>query len=226
MGVVQPADERPHQPDPTDPWWADRWAFDVWSPSAGLGCCTSLTLLPNQRRAWYWAALVRPGEPLLAVWDLHAPLPRQGLTVRAEGLWAEHVCEAPLEQWTVANECTAVALDDPAEAVRRGLGDPVPMAFDLEWYATGAPRPVDGGAECSGVVHGVVEVGGHGTLTWEGLPARYRRTWGHLAATPDPAPRPPGPRVLVPLDDEGVLALERVLEADGWWEAVRPVAQC
>ncbi len=218
---MRPADERPHHPDPADPWWADGWVFDVWSPSERLGCCTSLTLLPNQRQAWYWAALVRPGEPVLIVWELHAPLPRQGLTVRAEGLWAEHVCEAPLEQWTVANECTAVALDDPVEAVGRGLGEPAAMAFDLEWYATGPPRPVVGGAELPGVVHGSVEVGGGGALEWDGLPARYRRTWGPLARVPEGGRRPDGPRVLVPLDDDGGLALERVLRADGWWEAVR-----
>ena len=225
-------DARRHLPDgadPPDPWWHERWAFDCWSPE-GTGVSTCLVLLPGQQRAWYWSALVRPDAPLLAVWDLDAPLPRQGLTLRSHGLWAEHVCEAPGAQWTVANECHAVALDDPAEALGRGLGHQAAMAVDAEWYAAGppdgaGPAGVPGWA-IPGEVHGVVELGGGGRVLLDGLPARYRRSWGPLPfvpAEPDGAVDPPAGRgAPVPLPGpNGPLALLRVLTPAGWWEQVR-----
>ena len=46
------------------------------------------------------------------------------LLVKAHGLWAEHMCDAPMEQWTVANETYAAALDDPDDALGRAYGQP------------------------------------------------------------------------------------------------------
>ena len=40
--------------------------------------------------------------------------PRQGLEVRADGLWGELMCETPLEHWSYGLEAFGVALDDPA----------------------------------------------------------------------------------------------------------------
>ena len=40
------------------------------------------------------------------------PLPRQGLEVRADGLWAELWCETPLEHWTYGLEAFGVRVDD------------------------------------------------------------------------------------------------------------------
>ena len=41
------------------------------------------------------------------------------------------------EQWSIGNETYASAIDDPDDALGRAYGDPTPIAFDLEWYATG-----------------------------------------------------------------------------------------
>ena len=67
-----------------------------------------------------------------------------------------------MEQWTVANETYAAALDDPDEALGRAYGTPSAVAFDLEWYAGGAAGGAPGGDgyEQAGVVHGVVELAG------------------------------------------------------------------
>ena len=54
-------------------------------------------------------------------------------------MWADHVCEAPFEQWTVRTRRHAVALDDPADALGRAYGEAAPIALDVEWYATGSP---------------------------------------------------------------------------------------
>ena len=121
----------------------EEWTFSFWTADGSAGGIVLLRLLPPARRCWYWAALARAGEP--------AP-PRGGLggavaTGRARAcgptaLWADHICEAPFEQWTVANETYAVALDDPADALGRAYGTAAPLAFDLEWYATGPPTPI------------------------------------------------------------------------------------
>jgi hypothetical protein len=81
------------------------------------------------------------------------------LLVKGEGMWAEHICESPFEQWTVTNETYASALDDPNDAWGRAYGTPTPIAFDLEWYATAPPEPIEGGYRQDGEVHGLIEVG-------------------------------------------------------------------
>ena len=125
---------------------------------------------------------MRTGEPLLLVseWDV----PRRADSpdvLKAHGLWAEHACEAPMEQWTVANECFAAALDDPDEALGRGFGTPTGLALDLEWYATRPPvalADVEGmGFRQDGVVHGVIETAG-GPLQLTEVPGRRWRRWG------------------------------------------------
>ena len=86
--------------------------------------------------AWYWAALTRTGAPLLHVADWQVPLRANPLLVKGHALWAEHTCDAPMEQWTVTNETYAAALDDPDDALDRAYGVPTALSWDLEWYAT------------------------------------------------------------------------------------------
>ncbi|MBK9181380.1 MAG: hypothetical protein IPM45_17825 [Acidimicrobiales bacterium] len=69
-------------------------------------------------------------------------LPRPGsLEIRAEGLWADHICEAPFEHWTVGLEAMGLGLEDPQDALGSRRGDIVPLGFDLEWEDAGPPRP-------------------------------------------------------------------------------------
>ncbi|CAN5231981.1 hypothetical protein BH18ACT4_BH18ACT4_14220 [soil metagenome] len=156
---VDPADERPHEPGP-DPGWREWWYFDFAAPDGGLGGYVRLDLHPHGR---YWACLVGPGLPLVTVVDHDVALPRsrRSLEVRADGLWADHICETPLDHWTVANEAFAVALDDPAEAYGAGRGERVPVGFDLEWESDGAPwqHPGGDGYEVPCLVHGEILVG-------------------------------------------------------------------
>ena len=137
----------------------EEWCFAGWSPRGDLGLVTGY-----RRRTggpgWYWAGLARAGQPLLHVTEWDVPPRTDPLLVKAHGLWAEHVCEVPMQQWTVANETYAVALEDPAEALGRAYGLPSAVAFDLEWYATDGPVPIDDGFTQRGVVHGVVELPG------------------------------------------------------------------
>ena len=53
--------------------------------------------------------------------------------VRAEGLWAELVCETPDEHWSFGLEAFGVRFDDEAEAATSDRGERVAVGFDLEW---------------------------------------------------------------------------------------------
>ena len=127
--------------------------------------------------AWYWAALSRVGAPLLHVADWHVPLRSNPLLVKGDGLWAEHTCDAPMEQWTVTNETYAAALDDPDDALDRAYGVPTALSWDLEWYATSQPRSASHGYEQAGVVHGDIELGGADRLRLTEASAHRWHRW-------------------------------------------------
>jgi hypothetical protein len=157
-------DERRHPPG-DERLWNESWYFDFVSLVDGqpVGGWVRLGLYPNLDRSWYTAFLARPGRPLVAVVDLDAPMPRssQGLDVRSDGLWCDHVCETPFDHWSVANEAFGVAVDDPGELYGRGLGERVAVGFDLEWEDDGEAYPYPGVTryEVPCRVHGEVLVG-------------------------------------------------------------------
>jgi hypothetical protein len=161
------ADEGRHPPGPGR-HWEESYSFDFAAPDGSMGGYVRLGLRPGDGVAWYWAAFVSDGTgphpPLVLVRDHDVPLPRgRTLEVRASGLWADHTCETPLEHWTVGVEAFGVALDDPREAFAGERGDRCPLGLDLEWEASGPPRPArpgdHGGYEQPCTVHGEVLVG-------------------------------------------------------------------
>jgi hypothetical protein len=206
------ADEGPHATSEVE-----EWTFSFWAADGTLGATVLLRLLPSERRCWYWSALARRDAPFLhlADWDVPLPRPGAGLTIRSAGLWADHVCEAPFQQWTVANEAYAVALDDPDDALGRAYGVATPIALDVEWYATGPPSAVAGGYEQRGEVHGTIELE-DGRLELDGLPGHRSHRWGDDLAPPtaEPALAHLGLRAPARLPDGSVADL--VLTADGW----------
>ena len=131
---LNPADDRPHTPT-DEPWWGEWWRFDFAGGDGGLAGLVRICLLHNQRTVWYWASLVGPGRLPVVVHDDEVALPRPGsLEIRAEGLWADHIIEVPLEQVTVGCEAFALRLDDPVDiADDPVLGERIPFGLDLEW---------------------------------------------------------------------------------------------
>jgi hypothetical protein len=122
--------------------WEEAWGFE-FADGEGLGGYVRLALLPNQGRSWYWFALVRPGLPgPIHVRDHDVPIPRAGLEIRSEGLWAELICETPMEHWSIGLEAFAVALDTPDAALdpRGEIGDRIAVGLDLEWEVDGEAR--------------------------------------------------------------------------------------
>ena len=135
-GPPDERDERPHAAA-----GSEEWLFACWEPDGSTGLLSGYRRHGDIGPHWYWAALVRVGEPLLHVTEWHVPPRSDPFLVKAPGLWAEHTIDAPLQQWTVANETYATALDDPSDALGRAYGVPTAVAFDLEWYATAVGTP-------------------------------------------------------------------------------------
>jgi hypothetical protein len=85
-------------------------------------------------RAHYWFALDLGADGFVAIRHNDVPRPRGPLLeVRADGLWAEMVCEVPDEHWTFGLEGFALLLDDRDEARTATVGTRLPVGFDLEW---------------------------------------------------------------------------------------------
>lgn len=141
---MQPSDEERHTPAEVDAWpassWSESWYFDFATPD-GVGGYVHLALYPAQSRAWYWACFVRPGSGPVVVRD-HDLAPPRGrlLEIRGDGIWAECVCETPLDHWSLGLEAFGVRLDDPFDAWRGELGERLAVGHDLSWEASGPAR--------------------------------------------------------------------------------------
>jgi hypothetical protein len=88
------------------------------------------------RRARYEARLAGPalGAGVIVVRDGDVPPPRgRLLEVRADGLWAEMVCETVGEHWSFGLEAFGLRFDSDDEADRSDIGERLAVGLDLEW---------------------------------------------------------------------------------------------
>jgi hypothetical protein len=139
---LAPADEELHAPGP-EPLWNESYYFDFAAPDGSVGGYVRLGLYPNWDRAWYWACLVRPGQPTVLVADNAAPLPRPGGTaLRTGSLHAAQQITEPLRSARVSLDAAAVVLPEPAAAYH-GLdaAESVRLALELEWTTVGGVYP-------------------------------------------------------------------------------------
>lgn len=162
---------------------AEEWVFAAWTPDAALGVVSGHRIVGG--RAWYWAALARAGQALLHVTDFDVLAHADPFVVEGDALWAEHDRVAPMEQWSISAETYASAIEDLDDALGQAYGTPTPIAFDLEWYATGTAVVGDQREEQAGVVHGTVAVAGHAQIELVEVPAHRWHRWtsaddGHL----------------------------------------------
>lgn len=185
MAAMPPAprDELVH-PAPADPaaGWCERWTFAFVRADAHLGAWVRFTRFADH--AWYEAALTGAHRQLLAVIDHDVPFRTSPFEVRTTGLWADHVCETPLDHWTLGLEAFALGVDDPNELLGRQMGDRVPLGFDLEWETDGPvlddpPRPDGHGYAMACRVHGEVLVGAS-TLSIDDAVGHRTHRWGSI----------------------------------------------
>jgi hypothetical protein len=164
--TLGPTDERAHAPGAAS-WWWETWHLDAANED-GVGVAVRLACAPALGLAWWWTHLFLPDVAgSVVVRDHEVGLPRQGLEVRADGLWGELICEAPFEHWTYGLEAFGVRLDDPADSLRGEIGERVAVGLDIEWEIDAvthsvlergdAAEPV--GYEQFGRVHGEILVG-------------------------------------------------------------------
>jgi len=208
--TVSDRDERAHS-DALE----EEWSFAWWDATVASGGYTSYRLRRGAS-SWYCWGWWRRDRPLMHVVEFDIPRRADPMIAKAEAMWAEYTCESPLEQWTIGNETHAVELDDPQEALGRVHGTLVPMASDLEWYATATSEPMPGGYRQRGVLLGEVETR-DGRITIDECDSVRTHRW-----SPEPLSVDPFDVVLAHLDaripfrfpDGSVLDL--VATPDGW----------
>jgi hypothetical protein len=156
-------------PPPPDELWGVEFARDDglagfvrllrFDPVDGQGAAGGETARVPGGRCWYWAYLVGPALGLVVVRDHEVAPPRRAdvLEVRADGLWAELVCETAGEHWTIGLEAFAVRLDAPLDALRGEVGERLPVGLDVEWE-TGDGAGAGAASDPAGIVHGDVLV--------------------------------------------------------------------
>jgi hypothetical protein len=165
------------QPPAGDPAWIEGHRVDGWADHGRLGLTWAVTAQPSEGRAGFAAAVLRPGEPAIVLVDDDIDLPARRWELRTSGLWADHVCETPLDHWSYGLEAFALVVDDPAELLGRAVGDRIPLGWELEFEAGGTAVPEGPDAyRQDGVVHGLLLIGS--TTTEVELAAVRRHWWG------------------------------------------------
>ena len=77
--------------------------------------------------------------------------------LRTSGLWAEQVLERSFEHWSYGLEAFALAIDEPDELVRRAYGHRVPLGWELDFVADGAPEATTCGEQGSFTQTGTID---------------------------------------------------------------------
>jgi len=108
------ADEGLHPPG-GEALWSESYYYDFADADASVGGYVRLGVYPNWGRAWYWACLVRPGEPAVMVADNFVPmpigLPDGNAEVRGEGYRATQRISRPGQLVTLEVDADGFGLD-------------------------------------------------------------------------------------------------------------------
>jgi len=108
--------------------------------------------------ASFGAAVLSDTERPIVLAEDEIDHPGNRWELRSSGLWADHNCETELEHWSYGLEAFALALDDAEQLVREGVGDRVPLGWELDFESEMPPEPLVAlsGYTQRGVMHGVL----------------------------------------------------------------------
>jgi hypothetical protein len=139
---LAPSDEELHPVGP-ELLWNESHYFDFAAPDGSVGGYVRLGLYPNWHRAWYWACIVRPGQPTVLVADNAAELPAPGRTeLRTAALSAAQEITEPLRTARLSLDAIGAVLPEAVAAYADlGSADRVSLGLDLEWRTVGGVYP-------------------------------------------------------------------------------------
>ena len=185
-------------------------------PTARPAVSSSFACCPAARTCWYWAALVRAGQPLLHVNDWEAPLPRVGLAVRSRGAVGRPRVRGAVRAVDRGQRSTyAVALDDPADALGRALRHLGSDGLRPRVVRHVGPDGRRGRLRAAGRGPRRSRAGRRGARAGGGSGTPHAPLGDALAPwSPEPAVAHLGLRAVARVPDETVVDL--VLTADGW----------
>jgi hypothetical protein len=156
--------------------------------------------------ARYHACVLRVRDRPIVLAEDDIAHPGRRWELRSSGLWADHNCETELRHWSYGLEAFALALDDPEQLVREGVGERVPLGWELDFESTQQPSAVteaEGYAQV-GIVHGLL-LTKDGEVSFE-APALRQHWWGSSAHS--------GPQLQLPSYHTGSLE-SAVVPIDG-----------
>jgi hypothetical protein len=104
----------------------------TFAQPGGIEGAVRVELLDDHAAYWMYVDLGDDG--VVTIRHDEVALPRGRLfELRADGLWAELVCEVPDEHWTFGLEAFGLRHESRDEARSADVGERVPVGFDLEW---------------------------------------------------------------------------------------------
>ena len=118
-------------------------------------------------------------------WDL--PLVTQAFEFRGSGIWADLVCETPIEHWTIGLEAFGLVVDPEEVLTAELFGQPIPLGFDLDVESQSAPDLFDSGFAYHARVTGDLLVGDK-RIEFDAQGVR-RRWWGSFEPAREPCPQ-------------------------------------
>lgn len=187
---------REREPGGSEAWWFDFGRSDEGGGfTAGLVC---LRVFHDAGVAWWWTYLAQP-DRLVVVRDHEVRAPRGSvLEVRADGLWAQVICEIPMVHWSIGLEAFGVLTADPLggfDSPGLEVGERVAVGLELDWeVAVDGDTRLEGTAQAGaygqrGSIRGEILIGSDRV----DIDARARRwhAWGPERAWPPPTWPPP-----------------------------------
>jgi hypothetical protein len=153
---ADPGHPHPGLDDTIDIEWVDR--------RQALAGLLRVSVRPSAGATWFLAVVHQQGAAPVVVLDWELPLVSNAFEFRAPGIWADLVCETPIEQWTVGLEAFGVAVDPDEVLTPSVFGDRTPVGLDLDVEAATAPDDDDDGFGHEITARGEVLLG---TDAWE-----------------------------------------------------------
>ena len=178
--AFDPGYPHPGLDDTIDIEWVDK--------RAGVAGLLRVAVRPAAGATWFLAVVHERTAPPVVVLDYDLPLVSNAWEFRAPGIWADFVCETPVEQWAVGLEAFGLAVDPTVLLTPASFGDRTPVGLDGDVEAVMAPDEDDEGFAHEITFRGEVLVGSKG-YDIDAVGMRRRRWDG---GWPRLTPLPPG----------------------------------